>query len=60
MSDEHVPADAQDLSAEEAHLLRSPANAARLRIALDSALRSAGEATSVDDLRRELGVPDEH
>jgi antitoxin YefM len=44
---------------ETAHLLRSPANAARLLSALERALRNEGEPTSVDDLRREVAFGDE-
>ncbi len=41
---------------ETEHLLRSQANAARLRRALARALAGEGEPTSIDDLRRELGL----
>jgi antitoxin YefM len=44
---------------ETAHLLRSPANAARLLAALQQALRNEGQPTTVDDLRREVGLVDE-
>jgi antitoxin YefM len=38
---------------ETAHLMRSPANAARLLSALRRALSGEGEVTTVDDLRAE-------
>ena len=41
---------------ETAHLLRSPANAARLLSALQRALSNDEPPTSVDDLRREVGL----
>ena len=44
---------------ETAHLLRSPANAARLLAALEQALRNEGSPTSVEELRREVGLADE-
>jgi antitoxin YefM len=39
---------------ETAHLLRSPANAARLLEAIQRALRNEGEPTTLDELGREL------
>lgn len=47
------------LTAEEAHLLRSPANARRLLSALERALANEGETASVESLRLELGLADE-
>jgi antitoxin YefM len=44
---------------ETAHLLRSPANAQRLLTALNRALANEGEPSSIDDLRREVGLADE-
>jgi antitoxin YefM len=44
---------------ETAHLLRSPANAARLLAALDRALANTEQPQSVEDLRREVGLADE-
>ena len=41
---------------ETAHLLRSPANAARLLAALREALEGSGEPQSPDSLRREFGL----
>ncbi len=41
---------------ETAHLLRSPANAARLLTALNRALARTEGPRSVDDVRQELGV----
>jgi antitoxin YefM len=41
---------------ETAHLLRSPRNAQRLLTALRRANRQAGKPSSVDDLRREIGL----
>ena len=42
-----------------AHLLRSPANAARLLTALERALRNEGDPGTIDALRREVGLADE-
>jgi antitoxin YefM len=44
---------------ETAHLLRSPANAARLLAAIERALRNEGEPISLDDLRQEVGLADQ-
>lgn len=41
---------------ETAHLLRSSKNATRLLSALDRALKKTGRSTSVDRLRREMGL----
>jgi antitoxin YefM len=41
---------------ETAHLLRSPANAARLTAALERVREKAGISQSIDDLRREVGL----
>ena len=41
---------------ETTHLLRSPANAERLLNALTRALQGAGEARSVAELRRDVGL----
>ncbi len=41
---------------ETAHLLRSPRNAARLASALERALLDPPEASSLAELRRELGI----
>jgi antitoxin YefM len=41
---------------ETAYLLRSPANAKRLRAALRRAKRGEGKAESVDDLRKSVGL----
>lgn len=43
---------------ETAHLLRSPRNAERLLKALTRARGGEGEAQTVDDLRREVGLGD--
>ena len=43
---------------ETAHLLRSPRNAARLATALEHALGSAPDASSLDELRQDLGLDD--
>jgi antitoxin YefM len=48
-----IAADELALLQETAHLVRSPANAARLLSALQRALRGEGEATTVDQLRAE-------
>lgn len=44
---------------ETAHLLRSPKNAERLIRALNRALARTGRASSVESLRRELGLGEE-
>jgi antitoxin YefM len=44
---------------ETAHLLRSPRNAARLAAALERALGEEPPATSLDELKRELGIGDD-
>lgn len=44
---------------ETAHLLRSPANAARLQAALARAQARSGESQSVEALRREVGLGEE-
>lgn len=41
---------------ETAHLLRSPANARRLRTALERALRGEGSPQTLEDLRNEVGL----
>jgi antitoxin YefM len=41
---------------ETAHLLRSPANAARLLAAIERARRNEGEATTIDDIRQAVGL----
>ncbi len=43
---------------ETAHLLRSPRNAQRLATALERALGDAPKPSSLDELRRELGLDD--
>ena len=50
-----VAADELSSLLETLHLLRSPANAARLLSALNDALQGAGAPETVDALRRELG-----
>jgi antitoxin YefM len=49
-----VPADEYDGLVETAHLLRSPANAARLLTALERARSGEGEPKMLDELRAEL------
>ncbi len=44
---------------ETAHLLRSPKNARRLLTALERARSRSVEPSTVDDLRRDLGLEDE-
>ena len=44
---------------ETAHLLRSPANAARLISALERALANVESPQATDDLAREVGLADE-
>jgi antitoxin YefM len=41
---------------ETAHLLRSPANAARLLASIERALRNEGEATTIGDIRQEVSL----
>jgi antitoxin YefM len=41
---------------ETAYLLRSPANARRLRQALNRARRGEGKAESIDELRKSVGL----
>ena len=49
-----VPADEYDGLVETAHLLRSPANAARLLAALERARLAEGTPKTLDELRAEL------
>ncbi len=51
-----IPADELASLRETAHLLRSPANAARLLTALTRARRGRTKAADLTALRRELGV----
>ena len=51
-----VPADELASLMETAYLLRSPANAKRLRAALRRAKRGKGKTESVEKLRREMGL----
>jgi antitoxin YefM len=44
---------------ETAHLLRSPRNACRLATALERALKDEPVPTSLEDLRRSLGLEDQ-
>jgi antitoxin YefM len=44
---------------ETAHLLRSPRNARRLATALERALKDEPVPTSLEDLRRSLGLEDQ-
>jgi antitoxin YefM len=44
---------------ETAHLLRSPANAERLLTALARVRRGEGEAQTLDEFRREVGLDEE-
>jgi antitoxin YefM len=41
---------------ETAYLLRSPANARRLRLALNRAKRGEGKAETMDELRKSVGL----
>jgi antitoxin YefM len=52
---------AEELSGltETAHLLRSPKNAQRLLAALNRALAGTERPLTVDELRRDMGLPDE-
>lgn len=49
-----IAADELDSMLETLYLLRSPANAARLRTAIDQALAGEGEVMTIEQLRREL------
>jgi antitoxin YefM len=51
-----IPADELAGLLETAHLLRSPANARRLLEALAELEQGRGEVTTVDDLRRSVGL----
>jgi antitoxin YefM len=51
-----IPADELSGLLETAHLLRSPKNAERLLLALQSAKRGRVRSQSLDALRREVGV----
>ena len=51
-----IPADELASLSETAYLLRSPANAARLLSALNSARRGKGKRITLDTLRTELGL----
>lgn len=45
---------------ETAHLLRSPRNASRLAAALERALDTEIQPSSLDELKRELGLSDDN
>ncbi len=51
-----IPADELAGLMETAHLLRSPANARRLREALQELDEGRGEVTTIDELRRSVGL----
>jgi antitoxin YefM len=51
-----IPAEELAGLMETAHLLRSPANAKRLLTALRRSERGKGKASTVDELRREMGL----
>ena len=51
-----IPADELSSLRETAYLLGSPANAARLLSALNSARRGRGRPVTLDALRKELGL----
>ena len=51
-----IPADELSSLMETAYLLRSPANAKRLRASLRRAKQGKGKPESVDKLRREMGL----
>jgi antitoxin YefM len=51
-----VPADELSSLTETDYLLRSPKNAERLMQALQESKRGGGEAMTVDDLRRSVGL----
>jgi antitoxin YefM len=54
-----IAADELESIQETAHLLRSPANAARLLAALSRARAGEGATISVDELRRNVGLAEE-
>jgi antitoxin YefM len=54
-----IAADELSSLQETAHLLRSPANAARLLTALGRALKNEGEAVTIEEIRQEVGLADE-
>jgi antitoxin YefM len=51
-----IPAEELTSLMETAHLLRSPANARRLLTALPRAERKKGKPSTVEQLRREMGL----
>ncbi len=51
-----IPADELAGLMETAHLLRSPANAKRLMAALQRSTRRKGKSSTVEQLRREIGL----
>ncbi len=51
-----IPAEELSSLMETAHLLRSPANARRLLTALKRAERKKGKPSTVEQLRREMGL----
>jgi antitoxin YefM len=51
-----IPAEELTSLMETAHLLRSPANARRLLTALQRAERKKGKPSTVEQLRREMGL----
>jgi antitoxin YefM len=54
-----IPADELAGLLETAHLLRSPANARRLLAAISRALAGKTAPTTLDEVRRKLGVSEE-
>jgi antitoxin YefM len=55
-----VPADELSSLTETAYLLRSPKNAERLLESLREIERGGGEVTTVEELRRSVGLEKEH
>lgn len=53
-----IAADELESLMETAHLLRSPKNAERLLAALNRALRRRGKPSSLEALRKEIGLGD--
>jgi antitoxin YefM len=51
-----IAADELQSLVETAHLMRSPKNAERLLAALERALKSGGQVSSVDKIRAEVGL----
>ena len=51
-----IAADELESLVETTHLLRSPANAERLFVALERALKCEGEPSAISELRKDMGL----